>query len=189
MKKAALILGSPRKNSNTHILLNEAQNGLKAKGIESRIFFLNELNIKPCQACYFCKTNNTTQCSMKDDMKQITEYILEADGLVVASPIYFGNVTAQTKLFADRLFPFINMNVKPLIPEGKKASFIFTQNQADISLFQNSFNDFMKIFKFFGFIIKDHLLAPNLDKGIKPMVTEDKETMQKAYALGADLLA
>lgn len=188
MKKTALILGSPRKNSNTHILLNEAQKGLKAKGNESRIFVLNDLNIKACQACYYCKKNNIPVCAVKDDMKEITEYILGAEGLVIASPIYFGNVTAQTKLFADRLFPFIDMNVNPIIPKGKKVSFIFTQNQTDKTLFQNCINDFMTIFKFFGFVIKDHLLVPNLDKGIKPMVTEDKETMQKAFSLGADLL-
>lgn len=189
MKKAALIMGSPRKNSNTHILLKETQKGLKEKDIESRIFFLNDMDIKACQACYYCKKNKTTGCALKDDMKKITDYILEAEGLVVASPIYFGYVTAQTKLFTDRLFPFIDMNVHPTIPKGKKVSFIFTQNQTDTDLFHDNIDDFMTIFKFFGFIIKGHLLVANLDKGIKPMVTEDQETMQKAYDLGANLIS
>ena len=188
MKKAALILGSPRKNSNTHILLNEAQKALKAKKAETRIFFLNDLKIKPCQACYYCKKHHTTECAVKDDMKGILDYLLEAEGVLIATPIYFCDVSAQTKLFTDRLFPLIDMNVHPLLPKGKRISFIFTQNQADPSLFQNSISNFMMIFKLFGCKVKNHLLVPDLDMGVKPLVTENIAVMKKAWTLGAELL-
>ena len=188
MKKATLILGSPRKNSNTHILLNEAQKALRTEKAETQIFFLNDLRIKPCQACYYCKKHGTLECSVKDDMKRVMDSVLEADGLVIASPIYFCDVTAQTKLFTDRLFPLIDKNVHSLLPKGKRVSFIFTQNQEDPSLFESSIKTFMGVFRLLGYKIKDHLLVPDLDMGMKPLVTENSRIMKKAYALGTDLL-
>jgi multimeric flavodoxin WrbA len=187
-QNVAIIFGSPRKNGNTHILVEEARKGLADTDVRSEIFYLNEMNIKGCQACYYCKKNNVSECALKDDMQKIYEAIKAADGIIIASPIYFGGVTAQTKAWLDRLFPFINMSVGSLIPQGKKAAFIFTQNQPVPELFANHIEVFKMMIGFIGFEVKESLLACNLDKGYKPMVTENKEAMSKAYALGRDLL-
>ena len=188
-KNVAIIFGSPRKNGNTHILMEEAQKGLADNGVRSEIFHLNEMNIKGCQACYYCKRNNVSECALKDDMQKIYEAIKGADGIIVASPIYFGGVTAQTKAWLDRLFPFINMNIGSLLPKGKKAAFIFTQNQPAPELFANHIDVFEMMIGLIGFEVKESLLACNLDKGYKPMVTEDKVIMAKAYELGRGLLS
>jgi|WetSurMetagenome_2_1015567.scaffolds.fasta_scaffold210956_2 multimeric flavodoxin WrbA len=188
-KNVVIIFGSPRKNSNTHILVKEARKGLADNGVSSEIFYLNEMNIKGCQACYYCKRKNVSDCAVKDDMQKIHEAIHKADGILVASPIYFGGVTAQTKAWLDRLFPFIGMNVNSLMAKGKKAAFIFTQNQPAPELFANCIDSFKMMMGFIGFEVKDSLLAYNLDKGYKPMVTENKEFMSKAYELGRDLLS
>ena len=188
MKKVAIIFGSPRKNSNTHILVKEAQKGLSDKGIDSEIFFLNDMDIKGCQACYYCKTKDTTECALKDDMQKIYKAIEQWDGIIVATPIYFCDVTAQTKLWLDRLFPYIDMNINSKLPKGKKCGFIFTQNQPNPNLFLEHINTFKNVIQMIGFDLRGDMLAYNLDKDTKPMVTEKKDFMQKAYDLGKNLL-
>jgi multimeric flavodoxin WrbA len=188
-KRVVIVFGSPRKNSNTHILVEEARKGLTDNGVGSEIFYLNEMNIKGCQACYYCKRENVMDCAVKDDMQKIHEAIHKADGILVASPIYFGGVTAQTKAWLDRLFPLIGMNVNSLMAKGKKAAFIFTQNQPAPELFSNYIEGFKMMIGFIGFEVKDTLLAYNLNKGYKPMATENREFMTKAYELGRGLLS
>jgi multimeric flavodoxin WrbA len=188
-KNVVIIFGSPRKNSNTNILVEEARKGLADQGVTIEIFYLNEMKIKGCQACYACKRNNVPECAVKDDMQKIYEAIKETDGILVASPIYFGGVTAQTKAWLDRLFPFIDMNINSRIAKGKRAAFIFTQNQPAPELFANHMDVFKMMIGFIGFEVKGSLLACNLDKGYKPMVTENKEVMARAYELGKELLA
>lgn len=188
MQKVVIVFGSPRKNSNTHILVQEAQKGLSDSGVASEIFFLNDLNIKGCQACYHCKKNNTTICIVKDDMLQIHKAMEISDGIIVATPIYFAGATAQTKAWMDRMFPYIDMNLGAKLPKGKKAALIFTQNQPNANLFSSAIKTFQGVMNVLGYETKDSLLACNMNKEYKPMVTEDKELMQKAYDLGKHLL-
>ncbi|MDD1681920.1 MAG: NAD(P)H-dependent oxidoreductase, partial [Methanoregula sp.] len=68
MKKALILIGSPRKKGNTAILAAEAERGLKEQDIETQMLFLNDLKIKGCQACYWCKKNDVADCAVKDDM-------------------------------------------------------------------------------------------------------------------------
>jgi multimeric flavodoxin WrbA len=188
-KKVLIIFGSPRKNGNTHILVEEACKGLAVNGTSTETFYLNEMQIKGCQACYYCKKNKVDTCILKDDMQKIYAAVKNADGILIASPIYFGEVSAQTKLWLDRMFPFIDMQVHSLLAKGKKASFIFTQNQPVAGLFANNIESFVRMVEHIGFAAKDRLVAYNLDKGYKPMVTENKQFMQKAFELGRDLLS
>ena len=185
-KKVAIIFGSPRKESNTHILVKEARRGLNDSGVESEIFFLNDMDIKGCQACGYCKMNDTTDCAVKDDMPRIHRAMEASDGVIVASPVYFGLVTAQTKVWLDRLFTYYGPG--HAIPGHKKAAFIFTQNSPDEKMFQNNLDWFMNVTKLVGFEPNGTLVAPDLSKGAKPMATEHPEYMKKAYELGKSLL-
>jgi len=189
MRKVTILIGSPRKNGSTRILASEAERGLKKQGIETETVFLNDLKIKGCQACYWCKQNDVADCAVKDDMQRIHRLVQESDGIIVASPIYFSGVTAQSKAWLDRMFPYINMNLVPKLPKIKKVSFIFTQNQPDARLFDSGIKAFMYAVGLSGLTVKDHLVACDLDAGIKPPVTEKKECMETAYRIGRDLLA
>jgi multimeric flavodoxin WrbA len=184
MKKAVVIFGSPRKNSNTAILVNEAIRGMEASGIQAEVFYLNELQLKGCQACYYCKEVQEARCKVKDDMAKIMDAINNADGILVASPIYWGHVTAQTKTWLDRMFPYIDMKVGSRLPRGKTASFIFTQNQANPDLFLPAIESFKMMLGYIGFAAGDTLIANDLDKGHKPMATENPAFMEQAFALG-----
>jgi multimeric flavodoxin WrbA len=188
MKKALILIGSPRKSGSTALLAAEAERGLREREVGTTTIFLNDLKIKGCQACYWCKKNNTAECAVKDDMQKIHQLMKESDGIIIASPIYFGGVTAQTKLWLDRMFPYIGMDLSPKMPAGKNVSFIFTQNQPDGRLFESGIAAFIFAAGLSGLAVRDHMVACDLDAGIKAPVTEKKDLMEKAYGIGRDLL-
>jgi multimeric flavodoxin WrbA len=186
--KVIVFNGSPRKKGSTAILAAEAARGLNDRGIETEIIFLNDLKMRGCQACYWCKKNDVAECAVKDDMQKVHRLMQESDGLIVASPIYFAGVTAQTKAWLDRLFPYIGMNLSPKMPPGKKVSFIFTQNQPDARLFEIPVRTFMQMAGLTGLIPVDYMLACDLDAGIKPPVEGRKDLLEQAYRIGQNLL-
>jgi multimeric flavodoxin WrbA len=188
MTKVTILIGSPRKEGSTSILAREAERGLQDQGIETELVFLNDLNIRGCQACNYCKKNDVTDCAVKDDMQKIHKLVQESDGLIVASPVYFSSVTAQTKAWLDRMYPYVSKNLVPKLPASKKVSFIFTQTQPDERLFRDGIAAFMYAVGLSGMTVKDHLVAGDLDAGFKPPVTEKKELMDRAYRIGRDLL-
>jgi len=90
------ISGSPRTNSNTDILLKETLSITGGKFIK-----LSDYNIDPCNACWACQ--KIGKCIIEDDMtKKIIPLLLQSDGIVLGSPVFFNNVSAQTKAFMDR---------------------------------------------------------------------------------------
>jgi len=117
--KIIAFLGSPRKDGNTELLLKEAVRGVKDSGAEVQIFNLNQMNILPCQNCGGCE--DTGMCIIEDDMTQIYDAIRTADRIILASPIFFFGVSAQTKIMIDRCQSFWceRYLLKKSIPEGK----------------------------------------------------------------------
>ena len=111
-------LGSPRKEGNTELLFNEAVRGVEESGHSIQIFNLNLMNISPCQDCGGCEDTGT--CIFEDDMVQIYNAIRGADRLVLASPIFFFALSAQTKIMIDRCQCFWceKYLLKKPIPEG-----------------------------------------------------------------------
>ena len=93
-------LGSPHRAGNTETLLDETLRGAKEKGAEVEKIILNELNIRPCQNCGGC--DKTGRCVVEDDMQPIYPKLRKANGVIVASPVFFSSVSAQTKAMIDR---------------------------------------------------------------------------------------
>lgn len=93
--------GSPRKGGNTQALLAAVLEGVAEKGTEVEVIRLNDLTYRPCQNCGGCSKEG--KCVLNDDMTLLYDKLLAADGIIVASPIYFYGVSAQTKAFLDRL--------------------------------------------------------------------------------------
>ena len=112
-------LGSPRKDGNTEILLRETISGIRDSGFETQIFNLNLMKISPCQDCGGC--DETGICIIEDDMTQIYDAIRTADRIILASPIFFFSLSAQTKIMIDRcqVFWCEKYLLKKPIPEGK----------------------------------------------------------------------
>jgi len=94
------IMGSPRRQSNTEILLDRALAGAKKMGAEVEKVAVSELKVHPCLEIYACRKDG--KCAIKDDMQQLYEKLLEADHIVFASPIFFYGLTSQAKAIVDR---------------------------------------------------------------------------------------
>ena len=115
MKKIIIIDGGPRKNMNTAQLLQRFAEGVKSVGndVEVKTVRLYDLDYKGCVSCMSCKLkgNVSNICRFKDALTPVLEEIAQADGLVLGSPIYFGEVTGQMRTFLERLaFPWLSYN-------------------------------------------------------------------------------
>lgn len=97
------INGSPRLVGNTSIALNVVLDELEKEGIETEHIQLYEAPMIPCNACYSCALRRDGRCINETDrLNEYLEKMIKADGIIIASPVYFGNVTAQTKVFMER---------------------------------------------------------------------------------------
>ena len=103
MVKIIGIVGSPRTEGNTSYLVETALKSAEEAGADTEIINLGSANLEPCVACDICKA--TGECAIYDDMREITEKLIEADGMIIGSPVYFGSVTAQLKMLIDRSRP------------------------------------------------------------------------------------
>ena len=102
--KVVVFHGSPRIEGNTDILLHETLKAVGEPFVETQVFRLNLMNIKPCQDCGGCET--TGVCTVSDDMNDIYHAIREADRIILASPIFFLGLSAQAKIMIDRCQAF-----------------------------------------------------------------------------------
>ena len=99
------IVCSPRRGGNTEILVDEALASAKGFGAEVELATIAGKNIAPCDGCESCIT--TRKCKVEDDMQEIYSKLLEADGIIFGTPVYFWSVTAQAKAVIDRTYVFL----------------------------------------------------------------------------------
>ncbi|MEE8473412.1 MAG: flavodoxin family protein [Dehalococcoidia bacterium] len=92
---------SPRKGGNTEILMREAMAGVEESGAEAELITIHDKDLKPCDGCRTCR--NDAVCHIQDDMQEIYTKMMEADGILFGTPVYFWSVTAQAKIVIDRL--------------------------------------------------------------------------------------
>lgn len=100
MKKILILSGSPRKNGNSDMLCDEFMRGAVESGHQVEKIRVAEKNIGFCRGCYACK--DTGKCVIKDDMAEVLQKMIDADVLVLASPVYFYSIDAQLKAVIDR---------------------------------------------------------------------------------------
>lgn len=177
------VIGSPRKGGNTEILVERVLNGAKEAGADVEIFKLNELNIHPCQGCNFCQENGS--CRQQDDMQKIYDALYSSDALVVGSPIYMSYVTAQTKLFLDRLYVLLKIGEGSRLPGGKKCVLVYTQGGGTDG--QKVMEEISMFFKgALNMDVKAIIGANNLN----PIgaVNERKGVLEKAFEVGKEIV-
>lgn len=98
--KVLIVIGSPRKKGNTDLLISKVMEGIAEAGGSSEVVRLVDYDINPCIGCGGCEKEG--KCVVQDDMQEMYPKIDAADRIIIASPIYFYSVTAQTKAFVDR---------------------------------------------------------------------------------------
>ena len=100
MQQITAIYGSPRLEGNTATLLRQAVAGARSQGVAVKEIFLRDLKMSPCLEIYGCKRDG--ECAIHDDFQPVRDAILAADGIMLASPIFFYAVSAQVKVLMDR---------------------------------------------------------------------------------------
>ena len=100
-KKVLILSGSPRKGGNSDLLCREFARGAQESGCDVEILRVAAKKIAPCSGCYYCRAHNG-ECAHKDDMAEVLQKMIDADVIVMASPVYFYSIDAQLKAVIDR---------------------------------------------------------------------------------------
>lgn len=178
------VVGSPRNGSNTEILVKEALEAAHDAGAETKIYKLSQMDISPCGACMYCK-NNEGECVKDDDMQTLYKEIKEADGFVLASPIYMWQMTAQSKQFTDRLYAFYGSNFEEEYGK-KKVSLIFSQGNPDKNAFSVYFDYTRNMFEFLGYDVVD--MKNYAGNNVPGSVKDHDDVMLEAREIGKNLV-
>ncbi len=149
------LTGSPRRDGNSSQLANFFVEEARSLGAEVRSFHLNDLSMRGCQACNACKIDHD-RCVVQDDLAEVLDAVFESDLLVFASPVYYGDVSAQLKTFIDRSYAFLKPRYIALshpsrFPERKPLLFILTQGHRDGRVFDDILPRYSEIFHWTGF--------------------------------------
>jgi len=180
-------VASPRKTGNTAWTVNKILEGAKENGAETEVFYSSELDIKACKGCLGCVKEG--KCVIDDDMQKLYIALKSADALVLGSPLYMGQMTAQAKLFTDRLFAQITPRFSPRFKEenvGKKLVLVFTQGNPDVSMFQPYYDYTKKMFQLLEFDVKDMVIVA----GMRSESAHEKKDLHDAMKnVGTSLIA
>ena len=130
------IVGSPRKGMNTDTLVTQVLEGALSRGAQTEKIYLNDLEIKPCQACD--KSPAPEYCFYKDGMEIIYEALETVDALVIGTPAYYDSVSSQLKLLIDRfncvsemiVLPGRKLMFKSRVSKKKKGVFIWVADSS-----------------------------------------------------------
>jgi len=179
MKKVLGVIGSPRKNGNTHVLVSQILEAVHSEGISTEVIFLNDLSIEECDGCHVCW--KTEKCVKTDDMSNLYQKIIESDVIIFGTPIYWYGPTALMKGFIDRFVYFNGPKNRKKIKDKLAVIAIPFEEENDetaapvVSFFKRSLN-------FLGVKLIGKIIVPGVT--LRGEVKKKKEYMDKAYELG-----
>ncbi|MDY7035778.1 MAG: flavodoxin family protein [Thermodesulfobacteriota bacterium] len=183
-KRFLALLGSPRKKGNSSILAEQIIQGAESVGAEVETIHLQDMKIAPCQSCYACQKRDSKACAIDDDMQVIYQKLIENEAWIIASPVYWFNMSAQTKLFMDRCFALTAYKKDAFL--GKRIAIAMSYGDTDpfISGCVNALRSFQDIFRYVGARIVGMVYGSALDAG---EIKSNVSLMQKAEELGKNL--
>jgi len=183
-KKVLIMQSSPRKKGNSATLAEEIAAGAASKGAVVESIFLHQMKIAPCQSCYVCQKKGSKGCAIDDDMQAIYPKLIEADAWVIASPVYWFNMSAQAKLFMDRCFalPCYGSNAF----SGKRIGIAMSYGDADpfVSGCVNALRTFQDTFRYVGSKIVGMVYGSAMEAG---EIKSNEAVMKQARELGERL--
>ena len=185
MSKLIAFVGSTRKNGNIDTVVKEVIRGATENQIETKIYYLNDMTIKPCQACMYCRQPEHEHCVIKDDLRAIYAEIKDADYLILSSPVYIHQMSGLLKNLLDRFYPLTNEKHKPRFGI-KKTIFIYSQAAPIPLIFDRYFRYTEKSLKAMG--IKPIKRITVLGAFTKDAIHKKKRLLNKAYNIGKNLI-
>ena len=183
------IMGSPRRGSNTELLLDSALSGAGSLGAETVKIVVSEMDIRPCMELYHCALDGT--CSIRDDMQRLYDPLATADCVVLASPIFFYGLTSQAKALIDRCQAlWVRRHVlKSWIPDDsvRKGALIAVGATRGPRLFDGVVQTSRYFFDAIGVRYADELLVRGVDG--KAQVRDFPRLLDEAVELGRRLVS
>ncbi|MCP3890732.1 MAG: flavodoxin family protein [Desulfobulbaceae bacterium] len=187
--KLLVVLGSPRKGGNGEVLVEKIAEQVEKSGGAVDYVRLNTLKLRPCQGCGGC--DKTGVCVIKDDMESIYEAADAADRILLVSPVYFYGLSAQSKIFGDRMQALWAR--KYLLKnrfregEGRKGYLLSTAATKGEKIFDCSVLTARYIFDAMDFEYGGEFLVKGVDE--KKAVLETPDEMDRAVQFGRDMVA
>ena len=181
------INGSPRRGGNTDILLDKVLETAGVAGARAEKVILNELKFSPCQECENMPDDGT--CVVNDDMQAFYKKVDEADAVILASPIFFGSLSAQTKTMIDRFQ--CRWRAKYLFPpkagiatsqKRRTGAFISVEASMREDFFANARAIVKNFFATINVDYKEELLCPGIDK--KASILNHPDFLKQVAELG-----
>jgi multimeric flavodoxin WrbA len=182
MKRVLGVVGSPRKNGNTHILVSRILEGAKTEGAETETLFLGDLNIRECDGCHACWEGK--ECSKRDDMNDIYPKIIESDVVIFGTPVYWYGPTALMKAFIDR-FVYFNCPENRAKIKGKSAAVAVPFEEENPEMADPILEFFEKSFEYLEMSLIGKVTVPGV--GWKGEILEKPDRLKEAYELGRRL--
>lgn len=183
-KEIVVVKGSPRREGNSALLAEQVAEGARSAGARVDSFYLHGMDIRACDACDACHSEPYRGCIIDDDMQLIYPKLLDADAIVIASPVYWFTMSAQTKLFMDRCYALVDTDGYAL--RGKRFAIVMTYGDTDpfASGAVNAFRTFQDGLRFIGAEIAGFVYGSADAPGD---IRLDTATMARAYELGKSL--
>ena len=181
------IMGSPRIKSNTDLLLDEALRGAKSQGADVEKVVVDKLKIGPCKEYLGCFRDGN--CVIRDDMDDVYPKLLEADVVIIASPIFFYGVTSQAKALIDRcqaLWARKHILKQSLPDGGRKGAFIAVGATKGKRLFEGPMLTVKYFFEAIGVEYADELLIRGVDA--RGEIKDHPTALSDAFNLGTRLV-
>ncbi len=177
-KKIVILNGSPRKNGNTSALVKAFTQGAESAGHTVTEFFLDRMDIHGCKGCNGGHYDRECPCVQKDGMAEIYPAVKESDVVVLASPLYYWNLSGQLRTAVDRLFA---------LEEGGE-NLLRGNNRSGALLMAAAGSDFDDVLLYYNHLM-EHLRWDNLGHVLaggnwNPGDIEGKAELQKAFDLG-----
>ncbi len=181
------INGSPRIGGNTDILLDKILEGAKSKGAKIEKVILNTLKFSPCQECENIRDDGT--CIVEDDMQPLYKKIEQADVIILASPIFFGSLSAQTKMMIDRFqcaWRAKYILKKDIFNRSCKGAFISVEASDRKDFFDNAKSIVKNFFATINTDYNEELLCSGIDE--KGKILKHPDILKKAFELGERII-
>lgn len=181
MKKIVILNGSPRINGNTSALVKAFTEGAEYSGNTVTTFFLSDMNINGCKGCFGGHSNLEYPCIQKDDMAKIYPAVKECDVIILATPLYYWNMSGQIRIAIDRLFALEENDGNFLRGNGKACALLMAAEGYDFDDVLQYYNHLIENLKWknLGHVLAGGNMNINDIKG--------KNEIQQAYELGKSI--
>jgi len=182
MKKVLAVVGSPRRNGNTHILVSKIAEGARAKAALVDELFLGDFTIKECDGCHVCW--KMEECIKNDDMLPIFRRIIQSDVIIFGTPVYWYGPTALMKGFIDR-FVYFNCPKNRAKIRGKSAVIAVPFEEENIETARPVVEFFQKCLDYLEVNLVGKIIVPGVS--IRGEIRHKEKCLEQAYQLGQSL--